>query len=330
MKLLAYTDGKPDSIRALHFAAALKMRLGAQLMVVTVRSGTHATEGPPPLGVEVSPADSHLLSQGLRILTNAVGILAESDLFASPAAVVIQDMPHGHMFPCETRTGERVLFYEIFGHFMEALNREIDQDEHNLLIVGPPRRTGLNRLLSSDVPRRLALDLHTSLLVVRGGGPDSRYLVCADGSPSSRRQFPLLRQMLPAIRRPVDILWVKNPGVEADQIREAEECLGNASRWLEGSEKLGALHRLEGEPTADVILDTAGSDSVVVLGASLRHDVYRRMVGSVPMEVLSRSDSSVLLAKLPPEDGSECFKEPFVQGSDSPAPDSDKTRVETD
>jgi nucleotide-binding universal stress UspA family protein len=308
MKLLTYTDGKPGSIQALHFAAALKVRLGAHLTVMTVRSGTHATEGPPLLGVEVSPADSHLLSQGLRILTNAVGILAESNLLASPAAIVIQEMPHGHMFSCETRTGERVLFYEIFGHFMEALNREIDRDGHHLLIVGPPRRSGLKRLVSSNVPRRLALDLHTSLLVVRGGGPDSRYLVCADGSPSSRRPFPLLRQMLPAIRRPVDILWVKNPGAEEDQIREAEECLGKASRWLEGSEKLGALHRREGEPIADVILDTAGKDSVVVLGASLRHDVYRRMVGSVSMEVLSRSDSSVLLAKLPPEGRQRVFQ----------------------
>jgi len=314
MKLLAYTDGKPESIRALNFAAALKTRLGARLVVVTVRSGTHATEGPPPLGVEISPAESQVLSQGLRILMKAVGALAEWGLLVFPPRIVIHDMPHGHMFPCETKSGERVLFYECFGHFIEALNREIDSEEHNLLIVGPPRRTGLKRLLSWDVPRRLALDLHTSLLVVRGGGPDSRYVLCADGSPSSRRQFPLLKQLLPAIRRPVDILWVKNPAADANQIREAEECLENASGWLEGNEKFGALHRREGDATADLIIDTAGNDSVVVLGASLRHDVYRRMVGSVSMEVLSRSDSSVLLAKLPPEDGSECFKDPFAKG----------------
>jgi nucleotide-binding universal stress UspA family protein len=312
MKLLAYTDGKPDSIRVLDFAAALKMRLGGELTVITVRSGTHATEAPPPLGVDIPLSDAHLLPQGLRVLTKAVGILAERGLLVSPPAIVIQDMPHGHMFPCKTETGERVLFYECFGHFIEALNHEIDRNEHHLLIIGPPRRSGLKRLLTPDASRQLALDLHTSLLVVRGGGPDSRYLVCADGSPSSRRQFPLLKQLLPAIRRPVDIIWVKDPAADPHQIREAEECLGHASSWLEGCEKKGDLHRREGDRTADLIIDTAGGDSVVVMGASLRHDVYRRMIGSISMEVLSRSDSSVLLVKLPPEADSEYFQEPFT------------------
>ncbi len=300
MKLLAYTDGKPESIRALHFAAALKMRLGAELTVMTVRSGTHATEGPPPLGVAVPLSDPRVLSKGIRILTKAAGVMAEWDLLIFPQAIVIHEMPQGHMFSCETRSGDRVLFYEGFGHFVEVLNREIDRDEHNLVIIGPPRRTGLKRFLSSNVSRRLALDLHTSLLVVHDGGPDSRYLICADGSPSSRRQFPLLRQMLPAIERPVDILWVKDPAAGADQIHDAEECLENAAKWLESSEKYGVLHRREGDAIADLIIETAENDSVVVLGASLRHDVYRRMVGSVSIEVLSRADSSVLLVKLPP------------------------------
>lgn len=312
MKLLAYTDGKPDSIRVLHFAAALKMRLGAELAVITVRSGTHATEAPPPVGVDIPLADFHALPEGLSNLAKAAGVLAEKDLLVSPPAITIHDLPQGHMFPCKTKTGERVLFYECFGHFIEALNHEIDTNGYNLLIVGPPRRSGLQRLLAPDASRQLALDLHASVLVVRGGGPDSRYLVCADGSPSSRRLFPLLKQLLPAVRRPVDIVWVKEPAADPDQIRDAEESLGHVSKWLEDCAKKGDLHCREGDRTADMIIDTAGGDSVVVMGASLRHDVYRRTVGSVSMEVLSRSDSSVLLVKLPPEADSEYFKEPLA------------------
>ena len=41
IKLLVYTDGKPDAVRALHFAAAFKKRLDAELSVITVCSGTH-------------------------------------------------------------------------------------------------------------------------------------------------------------------------------------------------------------------------------------------------------------------------------------------------
>ena len=314
MKLLAYTDGKPASIRVLHFAATLKMRLGAELAVITVRSGTHATEAPPPVGVDIPLADSHLLQEGLGILAKAAGVLAERDLLVSPPAIVIHDMPQGHMFSCKTKTGEPVRFYECFGHFIEALNHEIDINEYNLLIIGPRRRSGLQRLLAPDASRQLALDLHTSLLVVRGGGPDSRYLVCADGSPSSRRLFPLLKDLLPAVRRPVDIIWVKEPAADPDQIREVEEDLGHVSGWLEGCAKKGVLHCPEGDRnrTADLIIDTAGADSVVVMGASLRHDLYRRTIGSISMEVLSRSDSSVLLVKLPPEADSEYFKETFT------------------
>ena len=41
--------------------------------------------------------------------------------------------------------------------------------------------------------------------------------------------------------------------------------------------------------------------AVVVMGASLRHDVHHRVRGSLPLQVLSKTESSLLLAKLPPE-----------------------------
>jgi hypothetical protein len=38
----------------------------------------------------------------------------------------------------------------------------------------------------------------------------------------------------------------------------------------------------------------------VVVGASLRHDVYRQTRGSLPIRLLSRARASVLLVKTPP------------------------------
>jgi nucleotide-binding universal stress UspA family protein len=54
IKMLVYTDGKPDTVRALHFAAEFKKRLNAELSVITVRSGTHASEEPPPIGAKLT------------------------------------------------------------------------------------------------------------------------------------------------------------------------------------------------------------------------------------------------------------------------------------
>jgi nucleotide-binding universal stress UspA family protein len=149
-------------------------------------------------------------------------------------------------------------------------------------------------------------------LVVRGGGPDNRFIICADGSASSRRQFPLLKAILPAVRRPIELIYVKKPDMAPEGIQAAEDCLEHAVGWLETCDKNGPVHRLEGDNPSELILKTAGDDSVIVMGASLRHDVYRRMLGSLPMQVLAQSASSVLLVKLPPEADSDFFKDPFT------------------
>ena len=41
IKMMVYTGGKPETVRALHFAAEFKKRLNAELSVINLRSGTH-------------------------------------------------------------------------------------------------------------------------------------------------------------------------------------------------------------------------------------------------------------------------------------------------
>lgn len=312
MKLLAYTDGTAPSIRAVHFAAELKRRLAGELAVITVRSGTHATETPPPVGVEIPLQPNADLETGLGRLMAAAEHMIGIGILEPQPHIVIRDMPHGLLFVCRTPEGDRVPFYECFGHFIEAINQEIGRHGHNLLAIAPPRRGSLRRLVVGDTTRKLALDLHCSVLVVRGGGPDSRYLVCADGSPSAHRQFPMIRHLLRAIRRPLELVWVRPPDAGPQEVQSAENCLQHAVNWLETCDKSGTVHRLEGKDVAEKILEVAGSDAVITMGASLRHDVYRRMRGSVPMEVLARTGSSLLLVKLPPETDEDFFKDPFT------------------
>ena len=312
MKLLVYTDGKPDAAKALKFAAELKKRLVAELAVITVRSGTHATEELPPVGVDFALSDRDSLPQGLRILVDAINVFESAGLIRAPRTIRIQDIARGHLFVCQSVADDRIAFYECFGHFIDSLNHEIERHRYHLVIVSPKCLGRLQRLVKGDPVRKLALDLHTSLLVVRGGGPDSRYMVCADGSPSAKRQFPLLKQMLQSIRGEINLVWVKKPDAVEKDIRTAENCLQEAWQWLENCDRQVAVHRLEGDNPVDMIVDQAGDSSVIVMGASLRHDIYRRMLGSLPMQVLSRSQSSILLAKLLPEAETEFVKDPFT------------------
>jgi nucleotide-binding universal stress UspA family protein len=312
IKLLVYTDGKPHSVRGLHFAAELKKRLNAELSVITVRHGTHAAEEPPPVGANLA-ADQHAgLPHGLRILLDAASVLVGEGILAPIDTIRIRDIPQGYRFVRNSLHDERIAFYECFGPPVEAINREVDEHGYSLLIAAPPRRGTLGRLLLGSMARNLALDLHTSLLIVRGGGPDSRFLVCADGSPSARRQFPMLQQLLPAIQKSVDILCLSSPGMHPQTIKESEAYLQRARDWLAECRKLGVAMMRESQKRSETILEIAGEESVIMMGSSLRHDVYRRFRGSLPLRILERTASSILLVKRLPEGDPDFKKDPFA------------------
>jgi nucleotide-binding universal stress UspA family protein len=313
LKILVYTDGTPAAQSALRFAAQLKKRCQeAELAVITVRSGTHAAEEPPPVGREIALTEAAALPVGLQILVAAMETLVAQSVLERPPGITLSDMSKGHMFVSKGLDGARIPFYESFGPFVETLNREVDEHGYDLLIIAPPQRGKLGRIVRGDTTRKLALDLHTSLLAVRGGGPESRYLVCADGSVAARRQFPMLRLLLPAIGPPVDLMCVREPNMDAQKIQAAQECLQHARDWLGACGKQGAIVMKEGSVPAEEILDAAGKDTVIVMGASLRHDVYRRMLGSLPMQIMARTAASVLLVKRPPEAGDEYMKDPLA------------------
>ena len=80
MKLLVYSNGSPSSVKALHFAAHLARALDAEMAVITVRSGTHATEPSPPFGQDVDLTDRQHLPSGLQILSHAVDVLCDEGL----------------------------------------------------------------------------------------------------------------------------------------------------------------------------------------------------------------------------------------------------------
>jgi nucleotide-binding universal stress UspA family protein len=184
----------------------------------------------------------------------------------------------------------------------------VDEHQQDLVVLGAPRRGGLGRFVSGDRAKHLARDLHASVFLVRNGDLNSRFLVCADGSPSARRLFPLLKQLLPAVRGPVDLIWVREPGLTPEEIEAGNECVQRARGWLDSCGKEGDLLLPEGESPQDLIIEEAGDDSVVVMGATLRHDVHHRVRGSLPLQILAKTESSVLLAKLPPGVDTDFFE----------------------
>jgi nucleotide-binding universal stress UspA family protein len=307
MKILVYSNGSPESVKALKFAARLSLGLDGDMAVITVRPGTHATEPQPPFGRDVNLADRTHLPSGLQILAHAWDVLCEEGILDSRdgAAVRISELSNGHLFVCQARNGKRLPFYVCFGSMIDALNHEIDKLRYNLLVIAPTRYGRLRNIVLGDTTRKLVLDLHASILFVRGGDADSRFVVCADGSAASRRQSGLLRRFLPAIGPPVELVWVRTPDAGAAVVESAEHCLERARQWMAESGNQFKILRLEGAQPAEAIRSAAGEKAVIFIGASLRHDVYRRLKGSLAIEILARSAASVLVVKGLPEDDTE-------------------------
>jgi nucleotide-binding universal stress UspA family protein len=308
MKILIYTDGKPAAATALRLGATLAEGIESEIALLTVRAGTPATEEPPPVGVEIPQRQWSELQPGIQILIRAMEHLTDTGLLLQQNTIEIRAVQNGYMFVGSAPSGRRVSFYERYGHLVELLNHEIDQDNHDLVVVAPPKRSGLGRFVTGDKARQISIDLHASVLMARGGGLDGRLLVCADGSPSARRLFPLLKRFLPAVSGKVDLIWVREPDATEEETEAGSECVQRARAWLDSCGKQGDLLLLEGDRPQDLITEEAGDDSVVVMGASLRHDVHHRLRGSLPLQLLSKTESSLLLAKLPPEVDADFFE----------------------
>jgi nucleotide-binding universal stress UspA family protein len=301
MKILIYTDGKPVAAAALRLGATLAERIEGEIALITVRAGTPATEEPPPVGVEIPQGQWSEFQPGIQILIQAMENLTKTGLLSQQNSIKISAVRNGYLFLGSTPSGRRVSFYERYGHLIELLNHEIDQHYHDLVVIAPPRRSGLGRFVAGDKARQIAIDLHASVLIARGGGLDGRLLVCADGSPSARRLFPLLKRLLPAVSGKVDLIWVRASDATEEETEAGNECVQRARAWLDSCGKEGNLLLRQGERPQELIVEEAGDDSVVVMGATLRHDVHHRVRGSLPLQVLAKTESSVLLAKLPPE-----------------------------
>jgi nucleotide-binding universal stress UspA family protein len=311
LKILAVIDAKPASAAALKAAAQLTERLNAELAVITVRSGTHAAEAPPPVGEDIPAKDWLHLPEGVQRLLKAADTLTAAGFLEPLAHIKLRDLPHGHVFSALRANGERILFAERFGSLVDELNHEIAESRFDLVVIAAPRRGPLGRFAPMNIPRKLALDLYCSFLVVRGGMPDDRYVVCADGSPSSRRIFPFLKRLLPSIRGRIELMCVQEPNPEPQAVAQAEHCLTLASAWLARCGKDLRVRRLQGVKRFKVILEAAGSDAIIVMGESHMHDVRRRTLGTLPMKVLPRTDASFLLVKQPTEPDPEMFDESF-------------------
>jgi nucleotide-binding universal stress UspA family protein len=306
MKITIYHDDSELSLAALRTGASLAARVGQPFTIVTARPGTAPIEQQPEYGEEVERASWEALPPGLNLLSQALQEIEALGLIEPVDKITPQEEPSGErFFYVQTIAGLSVRFTLRFGDPFDAIQSEIytqNENNYSLLVIADPGKKGIHRMFTSNLAHRACLDLMTSVLAVKGEHLDDSVFLCADGSSSARRAYPVLNWMLPALPGPFKVIGITL--VQADEVLKetCEECAKRARAWLASEDKETEVLIREGEEPAQIIMDEAGDEAIIVVGASMRSDLSKRLLGGVSMSILENSKATVLLAKALPDD----------------------------
>lgn len=299
MRVLICADDVGIPLVALHFGVGLTGPGDAPLRILSTRSGPDAAEAPPPLEESILPQDWYALPKGLRVLAQAMTYLVQMGYLQEQNDILIRETHQGFVFSAQTSDGVAVSFFEQYGRIDRVVNQHLGPDPNHLVVVAPPRRKGLEHVFVDDTARRMVVELNASVLVARGGSLQSRFLVCADGSPSAQQLRPVLAELLAVVDACVDLLWVEPPEAKPEEVRAALEFVAGTRQWLAEHGKDGQDILIKSRRPVERILEIAGGDSIIVMGANIhgRDAISKRI--NLPLRVLSKTESSVLLAKTP-------------------------------
>jgi len=162
-----------------------------------------------------------------------------------------------------------------------------------------------------NLPRKLALDLHCSFLVVRAECRTAA-MWCAPTDHRLRVAFSPFSRDCCGRPRPHRPHLRSETGPRPAGGRTGAHCLTLANAWLTRCGKDVTVRQPRGSKRFKVILEAAGNDAIIVMGESHMHDVRRRTLGTLPMKVLPRTDASFLMVKQPTEPDPEMFDESFA------------------
>ncbi len=290
---LAYTDGSAETAEAVRSAARLVKAGQGRLDILTVTDPLPFKED-QMRRTDLPPEEWADLPAGLNTLVQStLPLLVEEGLIALPETLTFKEEAGNRFSIRLTDVNDQPLrLWAAYTGSFDAITK-LNEDADHDIVVGSARQPGLlGRLLGKDLTSQLALNLPTSLLVVKEPvHPTTPFVLCSDGSESSKRAFGALRRLVPLLKSNIHIL-----------VNEGQDPTG-LHDWLAKRGRAGNIMTMpaELEDPAEEIISVIHPGQVLVLGASMRSTLSKKVQGSVPQEVIRRGSFSVLLSKELPD-----------------------------
>tara|TARA_B100001142_G_scaffold232408_1_gene230695 strand:+ start:393 stop:1277 length:885 start_codon:yes stop_codon:yes gene_type:complete len=173
------------------------------------------------------------------------------------------------------------------GDIIKELRDEVDAYEYDLTIIGGSGK----RSMSHDMIQYI----NSSIFVANNFNKTTTYkiLLAVDDSPGTSKAVKYGVRVAQAFSIKVEIITISKDKHFSEGDKKASE---NAAKMMRRCGLEAEVNFTIGHP-ADKIIERAGNDHIIIMGASTQSPIAKFFIGSKPLEVMQNSDCPILIVK---------------------------------
>ena len=173
------------------------------------------------------------------------------------------------------------------GDIIKELRDEVDAYEYDLTIIGGSGK----RSMSHDMIQYI----NSSIFIVNNFNKDIDYriLLAVDDSPGTSKAVKYGVRVAQAFNIKVEIITISKDENFSEGYKRASS---NAAKMMRRCGLEAEVNFEIGQPV-ETIIERAGNDHIIIMGASTQSPLTKFFIGSKPLDVMQNSDCPILIVK---------------------------------
>jgi nucleotide-binding universal stress UspA family protein len=231
---------------------------------------------------------------GMDVLEWAYFYLIENDFIDSNAVeesfskkILHQKSSNRAEIHLEGLTLERLNLILRNGDIIDELRDEVKTYNYDLMIIGGSGK----RSMAHDFIQYI----ESSIFIVNNFNPDKNYriLLAVDDSPGTSKAVKYGVRVSQAFGITVDLILVSKSG---DYNEDSRFALERAKKMMRRCGIKTEVFLKVGDPVLNIV-EAAGEDHIIIMGASTQSPLAKFFMGSKPLNVIGKSNCPVLIVK---------------------------------